>query len=284
MSLFDLSGKVALVTGATKGIGRGIVERLAEHGARVVVSSRRQGECDQVAADLRDRYGNGKDIACGFAADIRDIASLDVMVGRVLDLWGRIDVLVCNAAIQGFHGPSAQTPDAAFRDLLESNIFNYFKLCHMVSPQMVARRDGSIIFIGSAGGLLATPGILAYAVAKAGENHLARCLAAELAPHNVRVNTIAPGSIRTETSRPLWQDPEILKEKVARTPLARIGEPDEIAAGVVFLAGAGGAYTTGVTIPIDGGVTMLGHTDERADAIRKAAFAKSGGFAGDYKT
>ena len=283
MPLFDLKGRVCLVTGASKGIGRGIAERLAEHGARVVISSRNQKDCAKVAGELNAHYGKGEAIAFAAAADLRDLSSLDAMVARVLKHWGRIDTLVCNAAVMGYHGASIDTPDAAFQDLLTSNIFHYFKLCHMVAPQMKARRDGAIIFIGSGAGLMATPEVLAYAVAKAGEAHLARCLAAEFAPFNVRVNCISPGLIRSEASRPIWEDAQRLRDNAAFIPLQRMGEPDEIAAAVIFLAGPGGGFTTGITIPIDGGAAALGHANPQKTEELVRAFTAQGGFSSDHK-
>jgi hypothetical protein len=181
------------------------------------------------------------------------------MVDRVLAQWGRIDILVANAAVVGDHRPGVKSSEtgAAFTTLLNTNIYSSFVLCGMVAPQMIERRDGSIIFMTSAAAALTLPHILPYSVAKAGQTHMARILAAEYAPHNVRVNCISPGMIRTDTpnSRRVWEDPQLYAAATAKLPMRRGGEPDEIAAGVVFLAAPGSAFITGTTIPIDGGVT-----------------------------
>lgn len=253
-NLFDLSGQVAIVTGATKGIGRGIAERLAQHGARVAVSSRSADDCAKVASELNARYG---DIAIGVAADLGDLNSLQSLVDATLARWGRIDTLVCNAARLGYHGSSADTPAADFEEGLRNNIHHNFRLCHMVLPQMRERRSGSIVFISSSAGLMATPEVFAYGVQKAAVNHMARTLAAEVAPYNIRVNAVCPGLIRSAASQPIWENPSALTAIESGIPLGRMGEPDEIAAAVIFLASSGGAYTTGNILAIDGGKAHL---------------------------
>ncbi len=257
MSLFDLTGKVAVVTGATKGIGRGIVERLAEHHARIVVSSREQALCDKVVGELNSAYGSGKEIASAAAANLEELESLKGLVKAAMDKWGRIDILVCNAAVLPFIGPSAETPPKLFTRLLEGNIQNTFRLCHMVLPQMKERRDGAIIIIGSASGLSAATNEMAYGITKAAQSHMARCLAGEAAAYNVRVNCVSPGLTRSFSSRPIWEKEAVLNKFTSTLPLQRIGEPDDIAGGVVFLASQAGSYVTGITIPIDGGRTSL---------------------------
>lgn len=257
MKLFDLSGQVAVVTGGTKGIGRGIVERMAEHGARVALSSRDQNACNEVAAELNNAYGGGEEIAVGIASDLEDVASLQGMIDGVMAKWGRIDTLVCNAAILPFIGPSAQTPQDFFDRLIKANVHNNFRLCHMVLPQMAARNDGRIIIIGSTDGEIASPSTTVYALSKAALAHMTRCLGLEFARHNIRVNCVEPGLTRSSASEPVWKDEQVLQGMTRTIPISRIGEPDEVAAAVIFLAGAGGAYTTGATIPVDGGRTTL---------------------------
>lgn len=266
MSLFDLTGKVALVTGATKGIGRGIVERMAEHGAKIVVSSRDQAACEQTAAELNDTYGKDGDIAIGIAADIEDLDALQSLVDRSLEKFGRIDTLVCNAAILPMMGPSVDTPIDHFERILNGNIHLTFRLCQMVIPQMKERHDGSIILIGSGAGLSASPNTMAYGLSKAGQAHLALSLASEVAPFNIRVNCVAPGLTRSFSSGPIWKNEDILKAATTGNPLQRIGEPDDIAGGVIFLASAAGCFVTGETIPIDGGGTRLPPHSEK-DAL-----------------
>lgn len=262
MTLFDLSGKVAVVTGSTKGIGRGIVDRLAEHGATVIVSSRDQTLCEKTAAELNEKYGRGKAIAIGIAADLEDVGSLQKLVDGVNAKCKRIDILVCNAAVLPFIGPSADTPRELFTRLLEGNIQNTFRFCQMVLPQMKERRDGCVIIIGSASGRMASTLEMAYGLTKAAQSHMARSLAAEVAPFNVRVNCVSPGLTRSHSSRPLWENEKLLKMFTASNPLQRIGEPDDIAGGVIFLASQAGSFVTGETLAIDGGATSLPPTRE----------------------
>lgn len=257
MNLFDLTGRVALVTGSSKGIGRGIVERFAEHGAKVIVSSRDQAACDQVAAELNETYGKGEEIAIGLAANLEEIESLEALVKNCLEKWGRIDTLICNAAVLPYIGSSAKTPPKFFTRLMEANIQNTFRLCHMVLPQMRERKDGNIIIIGSASGHNAAINEMAYGVTKAAQAHMARSLAAEVCTDNITVNCVAPGLIRSFSSTPVWENDDILESFTNKIPIQRIGEPDDIAAGCIFLSSQGGSYVTGVTINIDGGRTVL---------------------------
>ena len=257
MSLFDLSGKTAVVTGATKGIGRGVVERLAEHGARVIASSRDQAACDAVAAELNERFGGGEAIAAGIACDIDSLEQIDRLASASAERWGGIDILVGNAAILPYMGQSADTPPELFDRILTSNQHHNFRLCQAVRASMARRGGGRIVLIGSASGHMPSPTVLAYAVAKAGLAHMARCLADEFAADRITVNCVAPGLIRSFSSKPLWEDEAVLGAVTAGIPLGRIGEPDDIAGAVIFLASAAGGYVSGATIPVDGGRTTL---------------------------
>ena len=254
MGLFDLSGQVAVVTGSSRGIGKAIAERLAEHGARVVISSRKQDACDAVAAAINAKHGAGTALAV--AANISSKAALQALVDRALADYGRIDTLVCNAASNPYYGPMAGIADEQFRKILDNNIVANHWLVTMVAPQMVARRDGSIIIVSSIGGLRGSSVIGAYCISKAADMQLARNLAVELGPHNVRVNCIAPGLIKTDFAKALWDDPAALAERNASTPLRRIGEPDEIAGAAVYLAAPASRFMTGQSLVIDGGVTI----------------------------
>ncbi len=256
MSLFDLSGKVALVTGATRGIGRAIALRMAEAGARVVVSSRKQEACDETAAAIEAAHG--PDRALPVAASISDKAALGRLVEATLARWGRIDVLVCNAASNPYYGPMAGIADDQFRRILDNNILSSHWLVQMVAPGMAARRDGAVILISSVGGLRGSSTIGAYNISKAADMQLARNLAVELGPDNIRVNCIAPGLIRTDFARALWEDPDTLRSYTDGTALRRIGEPDEIAGTAVFLASPAGSFATGQTFVIDGGYMVMG--------------------------
>jgi NAD(P)-dependent dehydrogenase (short-subunit alcohol dehydrogenase family) len=255
-SLFDLSERVAIITGSSRGIGKAIAERMAEAGARVVVSSRQAPACDAVAQAINDHFGEKR--AFAHPANISDKASLESLVGETSSRWGRIDILVCNAATNPYYGPMAKISDEQFRKVLDNNVIANHWLISMVAPHMRARRDGSIIIVSSIGGMQGSRRLGAYNVSKAADMQLARNMAVELGPDNIRVNTIAPGLIRTDFARAIWEDPATLSRYEALSPLGRIGEPDEIAGAAMFLASRAGRFTTGQTIVIDGGVTIAG--------------------------
>jgi NAD(P)-dependent dehydrogenase (short-subunit alcohol dehydrogenase family) len=256
-SPFDLNGSVALITGATHGIGRGIVEEMARHGAKVALSSRKQVECDRVAADINETVG--QDMAIGFASDLRDADSLDALVGSTLRRWGRIDCLVANAAILQ---DDCETDDplgpAVWQAMLMANVQANFHLARQVAHRMIAQGGGSIIFVSSLSAAVAVPSRLAYGAGKAALENMARTLAAALAGHGVRVNCIAPGGIRTRGSQALYEDATKLAAYARQIPLRRTGEPSEVGAAAVFLAAKASAYVTGATIPVDGGRTTVG--------------------------
>ena len=254
MSQFDLTGKVAIITGSTRGIGMAAAYEMAEHGAKVVISSRKQDACDAVAADLNGKYGDGTAIAV--AASISDKAALQHLVDETRAAFGRVDVLVCNAASNPYYGPQAGISDEQFRKVLDNNIVSNHWLIAMVAPEMRKRRDGSIVIVSSIGGLRGTATIGAYAISKAADMQLARNLAHEFGGDNVRVNCIAPGLIKTDFAKALWEDEKAVAARNRATPLGRIGEPHEIAGAVVFLASAASSYMTGQTIVVDGGVTI----------------------------
>lgn len=254
MSLFDLTGQVAVVTGSSRGIGRAIAERMAEQGAQVVISSRKQDACDAVAEAINARHGSGRAIAV--AASISSKDALQALVDRSMAAFGRIDVLVCNAASNPYYGPQAGISDDQFRKILDNNVLSNHWLIQMTVPQMIERRAGSIIIVSSIGGLRGSTTIGAYCVSKAADMQLARNLAHEYGPHGVRVNCIAPGLIRTDFARALWEDPETLQRATVGVPLRRIGEPDEIAGAAVLLASKAGSFITGQTIVCDGGATI----------------------------
>jgi NAD(P)-dependent dehydrogenase (short-subunit alcohol dehydrogenase family) len=254
VSQFDLTGRVAIITGSSRGIGRAAAFELAEHGARVVISSRKQDACDAVAAELNGCYGEGTAIAV--AASISDKAALQRLVDETRDAFGRIDVLVCNAASNPYYGPMAGISDEQFRKILDNNVLSNHWLIGMVAPEMRERRDGSIVIVSSIGGLRGSTTIGAYCVSKAADMQLARNLAHEFGPDDVRVNCVAPGLIRTDFARALWEDPERIRAANEQVPLRRIGEPEEIAGAIVFLASRAGSFVTGQTIVVDGGTTI----------------------------
>lgn len=253
MSLFSLAGKVAIVTGSSRGIGRAIAERLAEHGAKVVISSRKPEPCAEVRDAINAAHGAGA--AISIPANISSKEELRHLVEETTRQLGRVDVVVCNAASNPYYGPLAGIEDDQFRKILENNVIANHWLINFAVPQMIERKEGSIIIVSSIGGLRGSPVIGAYNVSKAADFQLARNLAVEYGPHNVRVNCIAPGLIKTDFARALWEDPENLRRRTESTPLRRIGEPDEIAGAAVFLASRAGAFMTGQSLVIDGGVT-----------------------------
>lgn len=254
-ALFDLTGKTAIVTGSSRGIGKAIVEQLAAHGARVVVSSRKAEPCQAVADAINARHGAGTAIV--IPANISAKDDLQRLVDETNAAFGQIDIVVCNAASNPYFGPMAGIADDVFAKILQNNIISNHWLISMVAPQMQARKDGAIVIISSIGGLKATNVIGAYNISKAADMQLARNLALEFGPDNIRVNCIAPGLVQTDFARALWENPAILKEATAHSCLKRIGQPDEIAGMAVFLCSKAGGFTTGQTFVIDGGATAV---------------------------
>jgi NAD(P)-dependent dehydrogenase (short-subunit alcohol dehydrogenase family) len=250
--LFDLSGKVALITGSSKGIGRAIAERMAEHGASVVISSRKLDVCEEVAAGIVRKGGKAIALAC----NISNKEELQQLVDETRDKLGPIDILVPNAAVNPYYGPMQGIADSAFDKIMDCNIRSNHWLVQMVAPQMAERGGGAVVIISSIGGLKGSANLGAYAISKAADMQMARNLAVEWGPHNVRVNCIAPGLVRTDFARALWENPDVLDAVVKKQPLRRIGEPDEIAGAAVFLASPAGSFTTGQTFVIDGGSTI----------------------------
>jgi len=227
---------------------------MAEQGARVVISSRKAGPCEDVARAINAAAGEERAIA--ITASISEKAELERLVADTLARWGRIDILVCNAASNPYYGPGLDISDEQFRKILDNNVLSNHWLAQMVAPSMAERKDGAIVIVSSIGGLRGSPVIGAYNVSKAADMQLARNLAVELGPANIRVNCIAPGLIRTDFARALWENPKVLDFYTRTTPLRRIGEPDEIAGAAVFLASRAGSFTTGQTFIVDGGVTI----------------------------
>lgn len=254
MNLFRLDGKVAVITGSTRGIGKAIAEAMAEAGAKVVISSRKADVCDRVAAEINKSGGEAIAVPC----NISHKEQLQALVDKTKAHWGQIDILVCNAAANPHFGPSTTISDEAFDKTLHNNIRANHWLCNMVIPEMAQRGDGAVIIVSSVGGLKGTGTLGAYAITKAADMQLARNLAVEWGPRNVRVNCLAPAIIRTDFARALWENPEIYKQAVSTYPLRRIGEPHEVAGAAVFLAAPAGNFITGQTIVIDGGVTIAG--------------------------
>ena len=254
MSLFDLSGKSAIITGSSRGIGKAIAEEMADQGARVVISSRKPEPCEEVAAQINAKHGDGTAIAV--PANISSKEDLTNMVAEANAAFGKVDIVVCNAASNPYYGPMSGIADEQFEKILSNNIISNHWLIQMCLPGMVERKDGAIVIVSSIGGLKGTPVIGAYNISKAADFQLARNLAVEYGKHNIRVNCIAPGLIKTDFARALWENPETLKRALVTTPMARIGETEEIAGAAVFLASKAGSYTNGQMIVVDGGTTI----------------------------
>jgi NAD(P)-dependent dehydrogenase (short-subunit alcohol dehydrogenase family) len=251
--LFDLTGKVAIVTGSSRGIGRAIAEALADHGAKVVISSRKAEACAEAADAINAKHPGA---AIVVPANISSKEQLQNLVDETRAQLGRIDVLVCNAASNPYYGPMAGISDEQFRKILDNNVIANHWLIQMVAGEMLERGEGSIVIVSSIGGLKGSPVIGAYNISKAADFQLARNLAQEFGPRQVRVNCIAPGLVRTDFAKALWENPDTLKMVTAHTPLQRIGEPHEIAGAAVFLASPASTFVTGQAIVVDGGSTV----------------------------
>jgi NAD(P)-dependent dehydrogenase (short-subunit alcohol dehydrogenase family) len=251
-SPFDLTGQVAIVTGSSRGIGRAIAETMVSLGAKVVISSRKADVCDAVAKEIQSRGGEAAAIPCNVSRK----PEVENLVAATIKHFGRIDILVCNAATNPAYGPLGKLTDEAFDKIIGTNVKSNLWLCNLVIPGMAERGGGAVIFISSIAGLRATDVIGAYGISKAADFALARNLALEWGPRNVRVNCIAPGLIKTDFARALWENEQALGERNAQTPLRRIGAPEEIGPIAAFLASPAASYITGQVIVADGGVTI----------------------------
>jgi dehydrogenase/reductase SDR family member 4 len=254
MGLFDLTGRVAIVTGSTRGIGRAIAGEMARAGAHIVISGRKPETCEAVATELRK---SGAD-AVGIACHIGDKAQVKALVTEARTAFGRIDIVVLNAATNAAYGPLTEVSDDAFAKTMMINVRSQLWLCSLVLPEMAARKDGAIVFIASIGGFRGSPNLGAYAMSKAAIMQAARSLAGEWSPHNIRINCVAPGLIRTDFSRALIENKEVLARRLATTPLGRVGEPVDVAGAVILLASDAGRFITGQSIVVDGGATIAG--------------------------
>jgi NAD(P)-dependent dehydrogenase (short-subunit alcohol dehydrogenase family) len=252
MTPFDLTDKVAIITGSSRGIGRSIAETMAGLGAKVVISSRRAEACESVAAAIRDRGGEATVIACNVSRK----NEVEALVAGTLAHYGRIDILVCNAAVNPVFGPLAQLSDEAFDKIMGANVKSNIWFANLVIPGMAAGGGGAVVIISSIGGLRGSDMLGAYGISKAADFALARALAVEWGPRNVRVNCVAPGLVKTDFARALWEDETRLAVRTARTPLRRIALPEEIGPIAAFLASPAASFITGEIIVADGGVTI----------------------------
>ena len=253
MSQFDMTGKVAIITGSSRGIGQAIAEEMAEHGAKVVISSRNIEACEEVASAINAKHPGA---AFAVTSSLSSKESLQALVDETRQKFGKVDVLVCNAASNPHYGPMATITDEQLKKMLEHNIVAQHWLIQMVVPEMIARKSGSVIIVSSIGGLRGSPILGAYAITKAADIQMTKNLAREYGPHNVRINSIAPGLVKTDFAKALWENPENLKASTSNACLGRIGEPHEIAGAAVFLGSDASSFMTGQTIVVDGGVVV----------------------------
>lgn len=253
MNLFDLGGKTAIITGSSRGIGRAIAEEYADHGANVVITSRNIETCEEVADAINAKHPGA---ALAISSSLSSKESLQSMVDAARERFGQIDILVCNAASNPHYGPMETISDEALRKTLDNNIVAQHWLVTMVAPEMRTRKSGSIILVSSIGGLRGSSILGAYAITKAADIQMVKNLAREFGPDNVRINAIAPGLVKTDFARALWENPDNLKASTSNACLGRIGEPREIAGAAVYLGSNASSFMTGQTIVVDGGVVV----------------------------
>jgi len=254
VDLFDLAGKVAIVTGSTRGIGRAIAEQFSRHGARVVISSRKADACESVRDEIVRRGGTAIAVPCNIGRK----ADLEALVGATRDAYGGIDILVCNAAVNPYFGPLAGIDDDAFDKIMNSNVRSNVWLCNMALPYLAARGGGACILISSIAGIKGTRLLGTYGLSKAADSALARNLAVEWGAKNIRINAIAPGVVKTDFARALYEDPATEAFVTRQYPIGRLGVVDDISGVAVMLASRAGAFLTGQTIVVDGGTTIGG--------------------------
>ena len=254
MSLFNLKNKSVLITGSSKGIGKAIAYQCAEHGAKVIISSRKLDICEQTADEINIKLGS--EVAYAISANISDDDQLENLVNETRKKIGKIDVLICNAATNPFMGSMLDMPIEKFDKVMHNNIRSNQVLCNLVLPEMISKEDGSIIIISSIAAIKGSPILGAYNISKAADVMIVKNIAAEFGHKNIRANSIAPGLIKTDFAKALWENPDILKTVLSSTPMQRIGMPDEVAGVAVMLASNAGNYINGQTIVVDGGTTI----------------------------
>jgi NAD(P)-dependent dehydrogenase (short-subunit alcohol dehydrogenase family) len=254
LDLFSLKGKTAIVTGSSRGIGRAIAIAYARAGAKVVVTSRKVDACQAVVDQIRAEGGQASAIGCNISRKEEMLALVDQSEA----LYGPTDVLVCNAAVNPYYGPMSAIPDDAFAKVMDVNIRCNLWLVNRVAPGMAKKGGGSVVIISSIAGLTGSRVLGAYAISKAADMQLARNLALEWGKQGIRANCIAPGLVKTDFAKALWDNPKTLAGALASSPLNMIGEPEDIAGAALLLGSDAGRFITGTTIVVDGGATVGG--------------------------
>ena len=249
---FDLTGKVALITGASKGIGEAIARFFAAYGAKVVINSRKQEDLDIVAKSIRDAGGE----CIGIAANAGDMMGCQALIEKVIATYGGLDILVNNAATNPVYGPILNSEEWAFDKIMNVNVKAPFALANLAHPYMKKRGGGSVINISSIAGLTPDPGLGLYSISKAALNMLTKVQAKEWGKDGIRVNSICPGLIKTKFSEALWSNEEILNRFVKKLPIARMGTVEEIAGLALYLASPVSGYCTGAVFTADGGTVL----------------------------
>ena len=250
---FDLSGKVAVVTGSSRGIGKSIAEHMAYLGAKVVVSSRKLEACAPVADEINANGGDAIAVACHIGRK----EEVDGLLKAAEDKYGTVTSLVCNAAINPVYGPMSELPDEAFQKIMSTNVLSNMWLSTGAAKGMKKIGGGSITIVSSIAGLKAAGMIGGYGISKAADIALARNYAEEWGPDNIRVNCICPGLVKTDFAKALWEDPERIRAANESVPLRRIGDPEDIGGIGAFLASDAALFMTGQIVVADGGVTAV---------------------------
>ncbi|MAJ24521.1 MAG: short-chain dehydrogenase [Rickettsiales bacterium] len=251
---FSLMNKVAVVTGSSRGIGKGIAHRFSELGAKVVISSRKITSCKIVVKEILDNGG----VASSFECNISNKNSCEELIDFAIKKYGKLDILVCNAASNPYYGNLADIPDQSFDKIMNNNVKSNLWLSKAAIPFLKKSNRGSIIIVSSIAGLQGVKNLGAYSISKTADIGLIRSLAVELGEFNITVNGLCPGIIKTDFARALWENPKILKSVENDAPLKRIGTTDEVAGAAILLASGPGAFITGQVITMDGGITIAG--------------------------
>ena len=253
-NFFSLKNKVAVITGSSRGIGKGIAVRFSELGAKIIISSRKIDACEQVVKEITNAGG----LARAFECNISNKYSCQELITFAQKTYGKIDILVCNAASNPYYGDLADIPDESFEKIMNNNVKSNLWLCKNVIPHFKKNKSGSIIIISSIAGLQGVENLGAYSISKTADIGLIRSLAVELGKYNITVNGLCPGIIKTDFAKALWENPDILKDVESYAPLKRIGTTDEVAGAAILLASKPGAFITGQVITMDGGITIAG--------------------------